>query len=179
MKFFDDLRVAYKLWATVLLLMLSLLTLSVVTLLRFEDLADTALTKVRTTEGRITTATHWRDRAESAMDMSMGRMVSSDLALMQILSDKVAAITASLNPVQEKINKEVDTPEEKAALDAIAAARAEVRGQTPKINEMITQGADLAARQAFVEKEYKPRAAVYIGAINKFVETQEIGRAHV
>jgi methyl-accepting chemotaxis protein len=176
MKFFDDLRVAYKLWATVLLLMLSLLTLSVVTLLRFEHLADTALAQVRTAEGRITIATHWRDRAESAMDMSMGRMVSADPTLTQILSDKVAAITASLNPVQEKINKEVDTPEEKAALEAVAAIRAEVRGLSPKINEMITQGADMAARQAFVEKEYKPRAAAYIGAINKFVQVQEKSR---
>jgi methyl-accepting chemotaxis protein len=176
MKFFDDLRVAYKLWATVLLLMLSLLTLSVVTLLRFEHLADAALAQVRTAEGRITIATHWRDRAESAMDMSMGRMVSADPTLTQILSDKVAAITASLNPVQEKINKEVDTPEEKAALEAVAAIRAEVRGLSPKINEMITQGADMAARQAFVEKEYKPRAAAYIGAINKFVQVQEKSR---
>ncbi|EYC52225.1 chemotaxis protein [Hylemonella gracilis str. Niagara R] len=176
MKFFDDLRVAHKLWATVLLLILSLLTLSVVTLLRFEHLADSALQQVRTAEGRITIATHWRDRAESAMDMSMGRMVSADPTLTQILSDKVAAITASLNPVQEKINKEVDTPEEKAALEAVAAIRAEVRGLSPKINEMINQGADMAARQAFVEKEYKPRAAAYIGAINKFVQVQEKSR---
>ncbi|EGI75553.1 methyl-accepting chemotaxis protein [Hylemonella gracilis] len=176
MKFFDDLRVAQKLWATVLLLMLSLLTLSVVTLLRFEDVADSALQQVRTTEGRITTATHWRDRAAHAMDMSMSRMVSTDPALAQQLSEKVAAITASLNPVQEKITQEATSPEEKAALEAVVAARAEVRGQTPKITEMINQGVDMATRQAFVEKEYKPRATVYIGAINKFVEIQEKNR---
>ena len=61
--------------------------------------------------------------------MSMASFVTTDTKLKEDFDARVPALTARITPVQEKINKSAISDADKAALAAVAAARADVRGQ--------------------------------------------------
>ena len=125
---FNDLRVAHKMWSVIL----GLLALMLVTALgtQWYGRQVTAATEesVDKFEAAITTAVSWRGLAEVAVTMSMASFVTTDQALKADFDTRVAALTARISPVQEKINKAAVSADDKAALAAVAAARADVRG---------------------------------------------------
>lgn len=74
--------------------------------------------------------------------------------------------------MQEKINKAAVSADDKAALASVAAARAEVRGQTDKLKEL-TDAGDAAAKQGYVANFYRPKVTAYLESIDKFVAVQQ------
>ncbi|MBT9506149.1 methyl-accepting chemotaxis protein [Rhodoferax sp.] len=169
---FNDLRVAHKLWAVILGLLLLMFTVAVWSQFRTRQATDEAERMVQKYEQAITTAVSWRGLAEVAVTMAMASLVSTDAAQVKDFDDRVAALTARITPVQERVNKTAISPADKEALAHVAATRADLRGQGDKVKQL-REGGDAAAKQAFHDKEYRPRVMVYLDAIDKYVAVQE------
>ncbi|WP_394790150.1 methyl-accepting chemotaxis protein [Rhodoferax sp.] len=168
---FNDMRVATKLWATILGLLLAMLLVTVWVQARSRQVNQATDELVGRSEEAITTAVTWRGMANMAVNMNMFSLVTTDEALSKDFDTRVAALTASITPIQEKINKTVATPDDKAALELVAKTRADIRGQGDKVKEL-KAARDAAASQAFLDKEYRPRATAYLDSIDKYVAVQ-------
>ena len=169
---FNDLRVAHKLWSVILGLLLLMLLAAVWTQARSSRATAETEARLSAYEEAITTAVRWRGLAEVALTMSIGSAGTSDPELKKDFDAKVAALTARITPVQEKITKTAESALDKEALDAVAKTRADVRAVGGKIKGLREAG-DMAALQAFVESDYRPRAAAYLDSIDKYVAAQE------
>ena len=168
----DNLRVAHKLWGVILGLLLLLLAVAVWSQIRSRQATDESERLVQKYEDAISTAVTWRGVAELAVTLSMGSTVTTDALLQKDYDARVAAMTARITPVQERVNKSASTPEDKAALEYVAKTRADIRGQGDKI-KLAKESTDAAVKQAFVDNDFRPRAMVYLEAIDKFVALQE------
>lgn len=169
---FNDLRVAHKLWSVILGLLLLMLLAAVWTQARSSRATAETEASLAAYEDAITTAVRWRGLAEVALTMSIGSAGTSDAELKKDFDVKVAALTARITPVHEKITKTATSALDKEALDYVAKTRADVRAVGGKIKGLRDAG-DMAALQAFVESDYRPKAVAYLDAIDKFVTAQE------
>ena len=169
---FDDLRVAHKMWSVTLGLLALMLVTSVWTQWYGQKVALATEESVSKYESAITTAVGWRGLAEVAVTMSMASFVTSDQTLKDDFDKQVAALTARIDPVQEKIAKSAASADDKAALVNVAAARAAVRGEANKRKEL-ADAVDAVAKQAFLLNVYRPKVVAYLEAIDKFVAVQE------
>jgi hypothetical protein len=113
---FNNLRVAHKLWAVILGLLLLMFTVALWTQVRTGQATDEAERLVEKYEGAITTAVRWRGLAEVAVTMSMASLVTTDEVLRKDFDDRVAGLTARITPVQAQINKTASSPADKEAL---------------------------------------------------------------
>ncbi|MBY0410418.1 MAG: HAMP domain-containing protein [Burkholderiaceae bacterium] len=172
---FNDLRVSHKMWSVILGLLALMLVAGVWTQWYGRQVNAATEEAVKKYESAITTAVAWRGLAETAVTMSMARFVTTDELLRADFDARVIALTARITPVQEKINKESVSAQDKAALADVAAARADVRGQTGKLKEL-TDAGDQGAKQDYAANVYRPKVAAYLGAIDKFVAAQELQR---
>jgi methyl-accepting chemotaxis protein len=169
---FNDLRVAHKMWSVILGLLALMLVAAIWTQWYGRQVTTSTEQAVDKYEAAITTAVSWRGLAEVAVTMSMASFVTTDQALKADFDARVAALTARITPVQEKVNKAAVSADDKAALAAVAAARADVRGQTDKLKEL-TDAGDAAAKQAYLANVYRPKVVAYLESIDKFVAVQE------
>ena len=160
---FNDLRVAYKLWGVILGLLLLMFTVAFWTQVRTRQAVDEAEQLIQKYEDSITNAATWRGLAELAVTMSMASLVTTDEVPQKDFDARVAALTARITPVQERITKGASTPADKEALAYVASTRVKVRGVGDKVAELKTSGHP-AARQEFHDKEFKPLVAQYLDA---------------
>ena len=169
---FNDLRVSHKLWSVILGLLLLMFAVALWTQVRTRQVTDEAERQVQHYEDSITNAVTWRGLAELAVSMSMASLVTTDEALQQDFDTRVAALTARISPVQERITKSAVTPADKEALAHVASTRAKVRGVGDKVAELKASGYP-AVRQEFHDKEFRPRVVQYLDALDKYVALQE------
>lgn len=169
---FNDLRVAYKMWSVIVGL-LALMLVSVIWSQWYGRQVATATEQaVEKYESAIATAVTWRGLAEVAVTMSMAGFVTTDEALKADFDARVTALTARITPVQEKINKAAISADDKAALAEVGVSRAAVRGQTDQLKALSDAG-DVAAKQDYVLKSYRPKVQAYLESIDKFVAVQQ------
>jgi methyl-accepting chemotaxis protein len=169
---FNDLRVSHKMWSVILGLLALMLVTAIFTQWNGRRVTAETEEAVHNYEEAITTAVSWRGLAEVAVTMSMASFVTTDQALKADFDARVASLTARITPVQEKIGKTSVSADDKAALAQVAAARADIRGQTDKLKEL-TDAGDAAAKQDYLAKVYRPKAVAYLETIDKFVAVQE------
>ena len=169
---FNNLRVAHKLWLVVLGLLVLMVSAATWTQARSRVATDDTMQAVAKYEDAITVAVRWRGLAELAITQSIGSIVTTDEALRKDYDAKVAGLTARITPVQEQITKSATSQLDKDALDHVAKTRAAIRGKGDQAKDIKASG-DAAAKQAFVDKEYRPLADAYLAAIDKFVAAQE------
>ncbi|MES2583448.1 MAG: methyl-accepting chemotaxis protein [Pseudomonadota bacterium] len=168
----NNLRVAHKLWLVVMGLLLLMVVAATWTQLRSRAATDSTLQSVSKYEEAITTAVRWRGLAELAITLSMGSIVTTDEVLKKDYDARVAALTARITPVQEAVTKGATSQLDKDAMEHVAKTRAAIRGMGDKA-KVVKSTDDAAAKQAFIDKEYRPLAEAYLVAIDKFVATQE------
>jgi len=169
---FNDLRVSHKLWGVILGLLLLMFAVALWTQVRTRQVTDEAERLVQKYEDSITNAVTWRGLAELAVSMSMASLVTTDEILQQDFDTRVAALTARITPVQERITKSAATPADKEALAHVASTRMKVRGVGDKVAELKASGYP-AVRQEFHDKEFRPLVVLYLAAIDKYVALQE------
>ncbi len=169
---FNDLRVSHKLWGVILGLLLLMFAVALWTQVRTRQVTDEAERLVQKYEDSITNAVTWRGLAELAVSMSMASLVTTDEILQQDFDTRVAALTARITPVQERITKSAATPADKEALAHVASTRVKVRGVGDKVAELKASGYP-AVRQEFHDKEFRPRVVLYLDALDKYVALQE------
>ncbi|WP_295961174.1 methyl-accepting chemotaxis protein [Rhodoferax sp.] len=168
---FNDMRVAHKLWATILGLLLAMLLVTVWTQMRTRQVNDTLDSQVAQYEDAITVVTGWRGMVEMAVSMNIYSVLTTDEAQSKVFEARAAELTAKINPIQERMNKAAEAPADKAALDKITSTRADIRALSDKVKQL-KEARDTEASQAFMDKDYKPRAAVYLEAMDKYLALQ-------
>ncbi len=119
---FNDLRVAHKMWSVILGLLALMLVAGVWTQWYGRQVNAATEEAVKKYESAITTAVTWRGLAETVVTMSQARFVTTDDGLRADFDARVTALTARITPVQEKINSESVSAQDKAALADVAAA---------------------------------------------------------
>jgi methyl-accepting chemotaxis protein len=169
---FNNVRVAYKLWSVILGLLLLLLATATWTQLRSKSATEATEQLVAKYEDAITQAVRWRGLAELAVAQNMITYVTTDDVVKKDLDAKVVALTARITPVQELITKNATSDIDKAAMEVVAKTRADIRGLGDK-TKTIKESTDVAMKQAFLDKEYAPRAKAYLESLDKFVLAQE------
>lgn len=168
---FNDMRVSHKLWTTILGLLLAMLLVSVLTQMRTRQVANDMDQKVAHFEDAITAATGWHSMVEVATGLNIDSLVTTDPALSKDLAERALAMTKRIYPVQEAAIKAALTPADKAALDAVVAARADIRGQNDKVDALKAAG-DAAVSSAFAAQEYRSRGAKYLAALDSYTALQ-------
>lgn len=192
----NDMRVSHKLWGTILGLLLAMLLAAVWTQIRLRQVAADSNQRVAQYQASITSVTQWRSLVEMALGMGADSITTTDEALRQDFATRVADLTTRINPLQAAAQKAATTPEDKAALAAIVAARADILGRAAKVNalsaanvpnavdapnaadalEVPTAEATATANKSFADTEYRPRAQTYLAAIDKFLALQMAAR---
>ena len=188
----NDMRVSHKLWGTILGLMVAMLLAAVWPQIRSRQAAADSNQRVAQYQESITSATQWRGLAGMEMGMNTDSITTTDEALRQDFATRAADLSTRINPLQAAAQKAATTPEDKAALAAIVAARADILGQAVKVNALNTPNApnavdtpnasdalpvpnaevDTTAKKSFADTEYRPRAQTYLAAIDKFLALQ-------
>ncbi len=168
---FNNLKVAHKLWVSIIGLMVAVLLVAMALQVRLLNTIDVAERLVDASEQHITASVQWRGLAGTATTLAMSSLVTTDEGIRKDFDERVAAITAEITPIQEGIVTTAITADDKAALEKIATARAFLRGQAEAVKQLKTTG-DAAARQAFSDTVYKPGTKVYLDAIDKYVAVQ-------
>jgi hypothetical protein len=135
---FNNMQVAHKLWGTIFGLLLAMLLVTVWAQMRTRDVSLEMDQKVAHFEDAITAAAGWRGMVEIATGLNTDSLVTTDEALGKDLAERALGMTKRINPVQEAAIQAAQTPADKAALDAIVAARADIRGQGDKVNALLS-----------------------------------------
>lgn len=192
----NDMRVSHKLWGTIFGLLVAMLLAAGWTQMRLRQVAADNHQRVAQYQESITRATQWRALVGMELGMNTDSITTTDEALRQDFATRAADLTTRINPLQAAAQKAATTPEDKAALAAIAAARADILGQAAKVNALTTPNVPNAvdtpnaldasdvpnaevhttANKSFVDTEYRPRAQTYLAAIDKFLALQMAAR---
>ena len=175
---FDNIRVSRKLWGTLLGLVVIMALMAGVLLNRFATSMEQTMADVLVIEERITSAVRWRGATETAVTMVMGGAVTTDSVLAQQYDARVKEIIGGINKIQAEIAKDTTNPEEKRALEHIAAERKKVLEATAKTWELKGAG-DAVETQRFADETLTPLVAAYLKAQDDFVKTLEQRREQV
>jgi len=133
---FDNIRVSRKLWGTLLCVVTAMVLMSAILLNRYASSMAQTMEEVQVIEDRITAAVRWRGATETAVNMVMGGAVTTDAVLAEQYGTRVKEIIGGINKIQADIVKGTSDPDEKQALDTIAAARKKVLEATAKTWEL-------------------------------------------
>ena len=175
---FDNIRVSRKLWGTLLGVVVIMTLMAGVLLNRFAASMEQTMADVLVIEERITSAVRWRGATETAVTMVMGGAVTTDSVLAQQYDARVKEIIGGINKIQAEIAKDTTNPDEKRALDHIAAERKKVLEATAKTWELKGAG-DAVETQRFADETLTPLVAAYLKAQDDFVKTLEQRREQV
>ncbi|SDP58578.1 Methyl-accepting chemotaxis protein [Rhodoferax sp. OV413] len=173
---FNDLRVATKLWAVILGLLVAMLVVSVATQRYGASANAAAQAAIEKAQNRIVQATRWRGNVETAVTMSVGSAITTDAALATLFDGKVQGLSAGMTKLAGEIKADSTDEADKQALDKIAAARAPVLASLGKAKELKAAG-DPAAVQAHVDQVFLPAIAQYLSGLDDFVKLQEQHRS--
>lgn len=168
----DNIRVARKLWGAFIILMLAMVIMAGYAQNRANTAMASAIDTVVEIEDRISTAIRWRGSTETAVNMVVGSTITTDAALAQQYDARVKQIIASITKLQEQVTAAAVAPEEKAAVEKVAAERKTVLAATAKTAEVKAAG-DAAATQRYVDNELMPLVARYLQAQDDFVKVLE------
>ena len=164
----DNISVSRKLWGAFLVLMLAMLVISGIQQNRANSSMASAMDEIVVIEERIVMAVRWRGGTETAVNMVLGAAVTSDSVLAEQYNAKVKAIIGDITKIQEKIVAESTAPEEKAAVDAVLAARKAVLAATAKTWDLKGAG-DVVETQRFADEQFAPLITSYLKSQDDFV----------
>ncbi len=175
---FDNIRVSRKLWGTLVCVVVAMVLMSGILLNRYAASMEQTMADVQTIEDRITSAVRWRGATETAVTMVMGGAVTTDAVLAEQYGSRVKEIIGGINKIQADIAKATVDPDEKQALDHIAAERKKTLDATAKTWELKGAG-DAVATQRFADEQLTPLVASYLKAQDDFVKVLEKRREQV
>jgi methyl-accepting chemotaxis protein len=174
----NNVPVARKLWAIVLLIVLALSFSAFVSQRLASNALREALTQVEVHNARLQSALRWRALVDMGVQALIARALTSDVSLTETLDRRIAEAVATTKGLREQIFAAVDTPREKVAVENILKALRHGDGLLARIEEVRRSG-DPSALASLEEKQIIPAAAQHIGALDEFVSLQESIRDEV
>ncbi len=169
---FNDMRVAHKLWGTILGLLLVLLATAVFTLYRADKAMEKALVDIQFFENNIVNAVRWQGLTETNTERTLAAIASSDAVIDKFFTERQKAGTALISEVQATLREAAVSEADRAALAKVGEARTHLLSALKRATEVKDSG-DPEARRNFAFNEFLPTAVPYIEAIKGFVKVQE------
>ncbi|GHC85489.1 methyl-accepting chemotaxis protein [Pseudorhodoferax aquiterrae] len=169
--FFNRLRVAHKLWSTLLLLLLAVVALGGFTLYGAGKAYRQSLAAMTAANALIEQSMLWKGLTEAAVIRSMASAISADPAVGELFKANVAGDADRVAKVREDITKQATSPADQAQLKDIVAKGAALLAASRKARDLGAAG-DRAAAIALVHGEYSAAARAYLESIDVFVELQ-------
>ena len=169
---FNDMRVAHKVWGTILGLLLVLLATAAFTLYRADKAMEKAMVDVQFFENNIMNAVRWQGLTETNTERTLAAIASSDAVIDKFFTERQKAGTALISEVQGKLRESAVSEADKAALAKVGEARTHLLSTLQRASEVKASG-DPDARRNFAFNEFLPTAVPYIEAIKGFVNVQK------
>ena len=169
---FNDIKVGTKLWLIILGIEVVFLLIAAWAQTNSARVMDESLRSVREAEGTISTVLRWRGATETATTLVMGSSITDDPALEVRFNARVKELIAQITKLQEQVNKDATSPEDKAALAVVAQARTSLLAMTARAGELKKAG-ETAALNTFVDREYVPAVAGYLKSLDQYITVQE------
>ena len=132
----DDIRVAPKLWGTIMGLLIVMLAAAAFTQNRASVAMLTALEQVQENEAAIARALRWQGLTEVVIERTTAALNVQDEAASKILGERSAANLANITELQQAVRESLVTESDKQAYEKVAKARKQkvhdaMRAQVP------------------------------------------------
>ncbi|MBB6562756.1 methyl-accepting chemotaxis protein [Acidovorax soli] len=171
----NDIRVATKMWGTILGLLVLMLGVFVFTQYRSSLAMERALADVQRYEANITAAVRWQGLTETNTERSLASMASTDEVIEKFFASRQDAGSALISEVQSGVRASAISEADKAALAKVGEARGTLLDTLKKL-PAVKASAEPGARKDFALKEFLPTSVAYVDALKGFVKVQEAQR---
>ena len=171
----DNMRVAHKLWGTVLGLLLLVLAAAFFVQQRSTSAMVHAFEEISHYETSITDATRWLGLTEVVMERTVAAINVPSVAAYDFLHQKSVADSVKINEIQKRANERARSEVEKQALERVAQARAPAKELLKKVPEL-KQAGDYAATFAFTQQEFIPVATNLAKTVQEYIKVEEAER---
>ena len=171
----DDIRVAPKLWGTIMGLLIVMLASAAFTQNRASVAMLTALEQVQENEAAIARALRWQGLTEVVIERTTAALNVQDEAASKILGERSAANSANITELQQAVRESLVTESDKQAYEKVAKARTDAVTLLKRVPEIKASG-DSAAMLQFTQEQFTPAANQLLSALNEFVKLQEKDR---
>ena len=168
----NQLRIAHKLWAAVILIVLMLVAVVGFAAYRSAKVQVHADAVAKEMESRVQAALRWSGLTETNAARTQALIVSSDPAVEAEFKDVIAATSAQISEVQKSLESMALSDADRAQMGRIAAARKtmiDLRGEARKLKS------DGQHDQAvtLINDKYNPSVTAYITTLRDFVQQQQ------
>ena len=166
------LRMAHKLWAAVILLVLALMAVVGFSAYRSAQTQAISDEAAQETRNRVELAIEWMGLTETNGARTLGVILSSDLTVEDAFKGTIESTSAQITQVQKRLESLNLTEADKAQMQKIAVARTamiEVRNQASKLK----QSGQFMEGVALADKAYKPALSAYLQTLKDFVQQQK------
>src|SRR3990167_1102573 len=171
----DDIRVAPKLWGTVIGLLIVMLAAAAFTQNRASVAMLAALEEVERNEAAITRAVRWQGLTEVVIERTTAAINVQDEAASKILGERSAANSANISELQQAVRESLITDSDKQAYEKVAQARATAVALLKQVPAVKASGDSVALLQ-FTQQQFTPAANQLLNALSEFVKLQEKDR---
>ena len=168
----NDIRVPYKLWGTILGLLLVLLGVSAFTQYRAGVAMEKALADVQRYEGNITDLVEWRGLSVVNNERALALLMLADAGVVKFFEERMATTSQAVTVLEGRLMADLSSEVGKRAMAQVQAKRAAMVAVLARSAEIKAQGdRDVVAQ--FALKELDPSSKAYIDALSDFVKLAE------
>ena len=168
----DDIRVAPKLWGSIMGLLIVMLAAAAFTQNRASVAMITALEAVERNEAAITQALRWQGLTEVVIERTTAAINVPDEAAYKVLGERSATNSANITEIQQAVRENLVTDSDKQAYEKVAQARATAVALLKQVPQVKATG-DSAAILKFTQEQFTPAANQLLSALSEFVKLQE------
>lgn len=173
----NDIRVARKLWATLLGLLIAGMAVAGFTLNRSSAAMDKAVADVEFFESMITLALKWQNQSTTNNERALALLMINDEATIKLFEQRMAEASKATTELQEKILAGIHTDpvhkdEGLRLMEGIKAKRAAMLAVRSRSAEVKATG-NRETIEHFGLQELEKASKDYMDALNVFVEASE------
>ena len=171
----NHIRVASKLWATLLGMLALMLAASLLTQSRMNSAMHQALQDVSVYEAQIRRAVQWSGVMGDYIERTLASVATNEEHIEKLFTERVKLSVTEAVQVKQQIQQVLSTPQDKLALDKVDAARADMDKVLEQLADVRASDA-YTARRDFAFNDFLPKANAYREALAAFVTLQEAQR---
>ncbi|WP_313076672.1 methyl-accepting chemotaxis protein, partial [Melaminivora sp.] len=172
----DNLPVGRKLWALILGLMASMLLLAAGLLTHLVQLDNRAQRIAQANDESLSLALQWKGLSALAVERSVLGVSVPDEALATRLRQQAREGIQAISGLQKQMEERATTPEDRAQLEKVAAARKPVLAFNEDAIKLRNDG-DFAGAYGLVEEKLLPAVQRYVAEQDAFAQLQERQRS--
>ncbi len=169
---FRNLHVATKLWFSVAVIIISLVTLIAFAAARSARLQSESETTLRALNSRVNLASSWAGLTEANAARTVAMILTFDPGVEARMAEDIKATTARISKTQQAIEAMELKAEEKAQMAKIADKRKSMIDVRNLAQKAKTSG-DSEGAQKIVNEQYIPSVNAYVATLRELVELEE------